>query len=135
MFKRKKKVVPKRRAAPQQRSAGRPKTINGTQKKLNTEFFEFMENIPEHGRRRKSILVGTQNARIIADFKASGYTRGFLTADQLNVAPSGMGGLVASVNRHVKLYNHQIYARLISGLMVLEHSGRKATKRSQKVGT
>ena len=135
MFKRKKKVVPKRRAAPQQRSAGRPKTVNGAPKKLNTEFFEFMENVPEHGRRRKSILVGTQNARIIADFKASGFTRGFLTAEQLNVAPSGMGGLVASVNRHVKLHNHQIYARLISGLMVLEHSGRKATKRSQKVGT
>ena len=130
MFKRKKKM-----AVPQQRSTGRPKMVNGSPKKLNTEFFEFMENIPENARRRKSVLVGTQNARIIADFKSSGFTRGFLTADQLNVAPAGMGGLVASVNRHIKLYDYQMYARLISGLMVLEHSGRRATKRSQKVGT
>lgn len=126
MFKRKKKQV-----APKQ--PGRP--IGPEKKKLNTEFFEFVENIPEHARRRKSARAGGQNARIIADFKASGFTRGFLTAEQLDIAPPSMGGLVASINRHAIINDYKVYARLIAGLLVLERSNRKMTKRSQKVGT
>jgi hypothetical protein len=104
-------------------------------RKLNTEFFELVENIPEHSRRRKSFREGTQNARIVGDFKASGFTRGFLTSEQLDMPVHSMGGLVAAINRHARLHDYNVYARLICGLLVLERSNRKATKRSQRVGT
>lgn len=131
MFKRKKK----KKVASQHQGPDRPTGPETEKKKLNTEFFEFVENIPEHARRRKSAQAGGQNSRIIADFRASGFTRGFLTAEQLDIPPSSMGGLVASINRHAIINDYKVYARLISGLLVLERSNRKMRKRSQKVGT
>jgi hypothetical protein len=129
VFKRKRK----KKVASQHQGPGRP--IGPEKKKINTEFFEFVENIPEHARRRKSARAGGQNSRIVADFRATGFTRGFLTAEQLDIPPSSMGGLVASINRHAIINDYKVYARLISGLLVLERSNRKMRKRSQKVGT
>ena len=126
MFRRKKKVPKK--------ASNQPRPGPNETKKLNTQFFEFREQIKYgHGRTVSGSKGKNVSQRIIDDFLESGFKCGFLTSAQLN--RRSVPGVVAQINRYADLHGYRVYARAISGLFVLERSGRKMQPRSKKIGT